>query len=102
EILLLDEPTTGIDATTQHHLIDLIRRLHQEYHLTILFVTHDINTISPFVDTLLLLNTRLYGKGTPREILTQETLSQVYGKEILLAEREKGPYVIMNDYHHAG
>lgn len=101
DILLLDEPTTGIDATTQRHLIDLVRKLHQEYHLTIIFVTHDINFISPFVDSLVLLKTKLYGKGPPREILTQKNLSQVYGEEIVLAEREKGPYVILNDYHHA-
>ncbi len=102
EILLLDEPTTGIDATTQHHLIELVQRLHRDYHLTILFVTHDINIISPFVDSLLLLKTKLYGKGPPHEILTQETLSHVYGKEIILAERDKRPYVIINDTHHVG
>ncbi|TAK08985.1 MAG: metal ABC transporter ATP-binding protein [Candidatus Manganitrophaceae bacterium] len=100
QILLLDEPTTGIDATAQHHLIDLIRRLHQDYGLTIVFVTHDINIISPVVDSLVLLKTRLYGKGPPHEILKQEILSRVYGKEIILAEREKGPYVIMSDHHH--
>ncbi len=99
EILLLDEPTTGIDATAQRHLIDLIRRLHGVYRLTIVFVTHDINTISPFVDALILLKTRLYGKGPPRQILTQDILSPVYGKEILLTERDGRPYVMMSDYH---
>jgi ABC-type Mn2+/Zn2+ transport system ATPase subunit len=102
EILLLDEPTTGIDATTQHLLIELVQRLHRDYHLTIVFVTHDINIISPFVDSLLLLKTRLYAKGPPEEVLTQETLSHVYGKEIILAERDKRPYVIINDTHHVG
>lgn len=100
QILLLDEPTTGIDATAQHHLIDLIRSLHQDYGLTIIFVTHDINIISPVVDSLILLKTRLHAKGPPHEILKQEILSRVYGKEIILAEREKGPYVIMSDHHH--
>ncbi|MBI3805173.1 MAG: metal ABC transporter ATP-binding protein [Nitrospirae bacterium] len=100
QILLLDEPTTGLDATSQHNLIDLIRRLHQDFGLSIVFVTHDINMISPFVDSLILLKTRLYGKGPPRQILRQEILSDVYGKEIILAERESGPYVIMSDHHH--
>ncbi|MFQ5779722.1 MAG: metal ABC transporter ATP-binding protein [Nitrospiria bacterium] len=102
EILLLDEPTTGIDANAQHQLIDLIRQLHQTYRLTIVFVTHDINMISPFVDTLILLKTRLYGKGPPREILTKETLSLVYGEEVIMAERDKRPYIIIHDTHHAG
>jgi len=102
EILLLDEPTTGIDATAQHQLIELIRRLHTTYRLTILFVTHDINTISPFVDTLLLLKKKLYGKAPPRQILTREILAPVYGNEILLTERDGRPYVMTSDYHQQG
>jgi ABC-type Mn2+/Zn2+ transport system ATPase subunit len=100
EILLLDEPTTGIDAATQHRLIDLIQKLHQGYHLTILFVTHDINIISPLADTLILLKTRLYAKGPPKQVLQKEILAQVYGQEIILAEREHRPYVIVSDTHH--
>ncbi|MFQ5580296.1 MAG: metal ABC transporter ATP-binding protein [Nitrospiria bacterium] len=100
EILLLDEPTTGIDASAQHQLIDLIRRLHRSYHLTIVFVTHDINMISPFVDSLVLLKTRLYGKGPPQEILTKERLSRVYGEEVIMAERDQRPYIIIHDTHH--
>lgn len=99
EILLLDEPTTGIDTAAQRQLIDLIRRLHRAYRLTIVFVTHDINAISPFVDALILLKTKLYGKAPPRQILTQETLTPVYGKEVLLTERDGRPYVVMSDYH---
>ncbi len=100
EVLLLDEPTTGIDAPTQRNLIELSRRLHREFGLTIVFVTHDINAISPYVDTLILLKTRLCGKGPPRAILTPETLARVYGKDVTLTEREGHPYVMMNDYHH--
>lgn len=102
EILLLDEPTTGIDVTAQHQLIDLVRHLHRSYHLTIVFVTHDINMISPFVDSLVLLKTRLYGKGSPQDILTKETLSRVYGEEVIMAERDQRPYIIIHDTHHPG
>jgi len=100
EILLLDEPTTGIDTTAQHHLIALIRKLHKERGLTIVFVTHDINAISPHVDTLLLVKTRLYGKGTPEEILTPERLLPVYGEEMTITRRDGRPFVMTQDYHH--
>ncbi len=100
EILLLDEPTTGIDAAAQHMLIDLIANLRQSYRLTILFVTHDINIISPLANTLILLNTHLLGMGPPSAVLREEVLAQVYGKDVLLAERGKQPYVIINDTHH--
>jgi len=100
QILLLDEPTTGIDAAAQRQLLDLICHLHQTYHLTILFVTHDINMISGVVDTLILLNGRLFGKDVPEAILTKDRLSSVYGQEVILTEMEKRPYVIVSDAHH--
>ena len=100
QILLLDEPTTGIDATAQRQLLELVCHLHKTYRLTILFVTHDINMISGFVDTLILLNGRLFGKDVPEVILTKDRLSSVYGQEVILTEREKRPYVIVNDAHH--
>jgi len=100
QILLLDEPTTGIDAAAQRQLLDLVCHLHKTYRLTILFVTHDINMISGVVDTLILLNGRLFGKDVPEVILTKESLSSVYGQEVILTEREKRPYVIVSDAHH--
>jgi len=100
EILLLDEPTTGIDAAAQRRLILLISSLHRKYHLTIVFVTHDINMISPIVDNLLLLKKKLYGKGPPAEILTKERLAPLYGEEVVIATRDHRPYIITHDTHH--
>lgn len=99
EILLLDEPTTGIDAPTQHAIMELITRLHRDLRLTILFVTHDINLISPIADRLVLLNTRLFAAGSPASVLTRDILAQVYGKDVALADHEAAPYVIVNDHH---
>tara|TARA_B100000315_G_scaffold225997_1_gene232627 strand:- start:3424 stop:4227 length:804 start_codon:yes stop_codon:yes gene_type:complete len=97
QVLLLDEPTTGIDTTTQHTILELVRRLHRELQLTILLVTHDINLISPFVDRLVLLNTRLFANGNPRDVLQYKILSQVYGDEIIVTDNG---YVIGGDSHH--
>lgn len=99
-VLLLDEPTTGIDTPTQHSLMDLIRGLHRELRLTVLFVTHDINLISPIADRLALLKTRLYAIGPRKEVISEETLSQIYGKEIVLTDKGAG-YVIIGDHHHS-
>lgn len=100
QILLMDEPTTGIDSGAQGRLIDLVCHLHKRYHLTILFVTHDINMISSIVDSLVILKKRLYGKGPPDEILTKETLSPVYGDDVIITERDRKPYTILHDTHH--
>jgi ABC-type Mn2+/Zn2+ transport system ATPase subunit len=95
-VLLLDEPTTGIDITTQHSVLDLVRRLHQDLGLTVLLITHDINMIRSLVDRLVLLKTRLYAAGTPEEVLKPEVLRQVYGKDLVITEKD---LVIVEDYH---
>ena len=100
EILLLDEPTTGIDATTQRRLVELICKVHQAYRLAIVLVTHDINMISSIAETILLLKTKLYAKGPPAEILTKDVLSPVYGEEVIIAKRDQKPYIILSDEHH--
>lgn len=101
EVLLLDEPTTGIDTPTQHSIISLISNLHKNLNLTVLLVTHDINMISPYVDRMALLKVRLYAVGSPAEVLREKTLSEIYGKQVIVTAEEGGTYVIVGDYHHA-
>lgn len=101
EVLLMDEPTTGIDTPTQHSIIKLISDLHKNLNLTVLLVTHDINMISPCVDRMALLKVRLYAVGTPAEVLREKTLSEIYGKQVIVTAKEGGTYVIVGDYHHA-
>src|SRR5574341_107384 len=97
QVLLRDEPTTGIDITTQHSVLDLVRGLHQDMGLTILLITHDINMIRAHVDRLVLLKTRLYAAGAPDEVLRPDILRQVYGKELVITEKD---LIIVEDYHH--
>ena len=97
DVLLLDEPTTGLDITTQHNVVELVQHLHEELGLTVLLITHDINMIRSRVDRLVLLKTRLYAAGLPAEVLKADILSQVYGKELVITEKD---LVIVEDYHH--
>lgn len=97
KVLLLDEPTTGLDITTQHNVIELVQHLHEELKLTILLITHDINMIRPKVDRLILLKTRLYAAGSPAEVLKPDILQQVYGKDVVITDKD---LVIVEDYHH--
>jgi ABC-type Mn2+/Zn2+ transport system ATPase subunit len=97
QVLLLDEPTTGLDITTQHNVVELVQHLHEELGLTVLLITHDINMIRSRVDRLVLLKTRLYAAGSPAEVLQADILSQVYGKDLVITEKD---LVIVEDYHH--
>ena len=98
QILLLDEPTTGIDPPTQHSILDLIRHLHQDLHLTVVLVSHDINLIAPLADRMALLKTRLHAVGQAKDVLRKEVLAEVYGRE---TETTEGGHVIVADHHHA-
>jgi ABC-type Mn2+/Zn2+ transport system ATPase subunit len=75
----------------------LVQHLHDELQLTVLLITHDINMIRSRVDRLVLLKTRLFAAGTPSEVLKPEILYQVYGKELVITEKD---LVIVEDYHH--
>ena len=97
KVLLLDEPTTGIDITTQHSVLDLICRLHGDLGLTVLLITHDINMIRPLVDRLVLLKTSLFAAGRPEQVLRPEILRQVYGKDLVITDKD---LLIVEDYHH--
>ncbi len=97
KVLLLDEPTTGLDITTQHNVIELVEHLHEELGLTVLLITHDINMIRTRVDRLVLLKTRLFAAGPPADVLTADVLRQVYGKDLVITENDR---IIVEDYHH--
>lgn len=97
QVLLLDEPTTGVDITTQHSVLDLVQHLHRDLGLTVLLVTHDINLIRSRVNRLVLLKTRLFAAATPEDVLRPDLLRQVYGKDLVITQQD---LIIVEDYHH--
>ncbi|MBK9307434.1 MAG: metal ABC transporter ATP-binding protein [Nitrospira sp.] len=97
KVLILDEPTTGLDITAQHNVIELVQSLHDELKLTVLLITHDINMIRTRVDRMVLLKTRLFAAGPPADVLKPNILHQVYGKDLVITEKD---LVIVEDYHH--
>ncbi len=79
-ILLLDEPTSHLDLQHQMTLMELVYKLARECELTVLIALHDLNLAARYAERIALLeNGELRFIGTPAEILTEETLSQVYG-----------------------
>ncbi|MDX9991326.1 MAG: heme ABC transporter ATP-binding protein [Anaerolineales bacterium] len=79
-ILLLDEPTSHLDLHHQMTLMQLVRGLVREGGLTVLIALHDLNLAARYADRIALLeNGELKAVGKPADILTQDTLSRVYG-----------------------
>jgi len=78
QVLLFDEPMTGIDISGQESVYNLLEKLRKERNLTILLVTHDLSIVYKFATNCLCLNKKVLCHSVPKE-LTTERLSQLYG-----------------------
>jgi ABC-type Mn2+/Zn2+ transport system ATPase subunit len=92
DLLLLDEPMAGLDATTQHDLLSLFETLRSEGK-TLLVATHDLSCVDACFDLALLLNRRLVAFGPTSEVLRPEILSEAFAGHLLLLPAEGGVYV---------
>jgi len=81
QVLLFDEPTTGIDISGQESIYELLEKLRKERNLTILLVTHDLSIVYKLATNCLCLNKKMLCYSVPKE-LTSERLSQLYGGKI--------------------
>ncbi|MFE7845610.1 metal ABC transporter ATP-binding protein [Microbacterium sp. NPDC057407] len=81
-LLLCDEPLTSLDLANQQAVIGLIDRHRREKDAAVLLVTHDINPVLSNVDRILYLANGRFTLGTPDEVLTSETLSELYGAPV--------------------
>jgi zinc transport system ATP-binding protein len=67
-LLVLDEPTTGVDAESQESLAALLDRLHSDLGVTILYVSHEFGAIERFVQRLVLVRRTIVFDGSPHEL----------------------------------
>ena len=78
-LLILDEALAGVDATGEMEFAALLHNLKQEQNWTILEVSHDLDLVSRYCDSVICLNRRLLYQGSPQTTLTPENLLHVYG-----------------------
>ncbi|MET7416514.1 ABC transporter ATP-binding protein [Streptomyces rubiginosohelvolus] len=79
DLLLLDEPTTFLDASHQIEVLDLLTDLNRSRGTTIVMVLHDLNLAARYADHLIALaDGGLHASGTPAEVLTEETVRAVF------------------------
>ncbi len=84
-ILLMDEPFTGVDVTTQEVTLNLLDHLHNQ-QVTTIISTHDLNLAASRFDLVLLLNHRLIAYGTPSQVFAKDNLAQAFGNSLLVME----------------
>jgi ABC-type Mn2+/Zn2+ transport system ATPase subunit len=67
-LLVLDEPTTGVDVEAQEALAALLDRLHRELDVTVLYVSHEFGSVEGFVERLVLVRGEIVFDGSPNEL----------------------------------
>jgi manganese/iron transport system ATP-binding protein len=98
EILLLDEPVSGVDAPSQREIFDLLRKLRDEGK-AIVVTTHDLSSVAERFDLALLLNRRVVAFGKPGEVFTTEILNEAYESRLMILD-VGGRTVAVEDIHH--
>jgi ABC-type Mn2+/Zn2+ transport system ATPase subunit len=98
ELLILDEPTTSLDLPMTEGLYQLIDQLREELKLTVILVSHDVGVITRRIDNIACLAGRLVAHGRPQEVLTEETLECMYGKEAVLFGHGPAPHLLVSEH----
>ncbi|MFS0750957.1 metal ABC transporter ATP-binding protein [Oceanobacillus sp. 1P07AA] len=90
ELLILDEPTVGIDYEHVRRFYELLHELHQRHNKTLLLVTHDTGTMTEYATDIVCLNKTLHFHGNPEEYasLTEKDFSNFYGHPVNLVSHQ--------------
>ena len=99
ELLLMDEPTAGVDVRLRHELLHLLDELHAR-GLAIVLTTHDLNGIAAHLPRVVCLNGRVIGDGDPHRVLTADVLERTYGASMEVLEHGGMPVVVDTFRHH--
>jgi ABC-type Mn2+/Zn2+ transport system ATPase subunit len=89
ELLLLDEPTAGVDSPGEETFYELIANIQKRRHLTVILVSHDLSMVYRHAARVFALNGVICCEGTPEEIMNADSLKQAYGIHV-------SPY----EHHH--
>ncbi len=89
-ILVLDEPSTGIDSVGQEDFYHLLKGLQKRLGLTVVMVSHDVGSVTSYVDEIACLNKSLHFHGNPLGVFDEDVLAKLYGKSVDLLMHSGG------------
>jgi zinc/manganese transport system ATP-binding protein/zinc transport system ATP-binding protein len=98
DLLVLDEPTAGVDIRTAEGVLHLLAHLNQSGK-TILMTTHDLNAAAAHVPWVICLNQTIIAQGAPEDVFTVPTLNQTYRGDMMVIKQD-GLLVIQEKPHH--
>jgi zinc transport system ATP-binding protein len=88
-VLLFDEPTSGVDVSAEETIYSLIDKLKAEKDLTIMFISHELQVVYKYADSVLCLNKEKICFGPPREVVDKESLIKLYGEDVSLYQHHE-------------
>mgnify|MGYP005844460777 CR=1 FL=1 len=97
ELLLLDEPATGVDVATTGSLYSLLREL-RSGGVTVLLVSHDVGVVATYIDTLACLNRSMVAHCRPDEVECSEALKAMYGCDVAYLHHGDSPHIVVEDH----
>jgi manganese/iron transport system ATP-binding protein len=101
QIMLMDEPLTGLDANSQEDVLQTLNELRRR-EVTVMVATHDLNQAAQCFDRVILLNHRLVAFGYADEVFTSEFLRQAYGEQLRLVQMADGIMAFSDKSCHSG
>jgi len=81
-LLVLDEPSTGVDTVAQEDFYDLLATLRDEQGISVIIVSHDIGVITSHADRVACLNVQLHYHGEADSCFTSDITQKAYGKDL--------------------
>ena len=80
-ILILDEPLSGVDVEGQNGLMDMLDEIRKRFDLSILMITHDFGMLPQYADKVVLVDRAILKKGTPEEVLNSQEFRSVFHRK---------------------
>ena len=88
DVLLFDEPTSGIDIGGEETIYNLLNKINKEKGMTIVLISHELNIVYKYANNVLCLNKEMVCYGTPSEVLDPQALAKLYGGETSFYKHE--------------
>jgi zinc transport system ATP-binding protein len=83
-VLIFDEPTSGVDVTGEGTIYALLHKLQAKKHLAIIFISHELHVVNRYADTVLCLNKEKVCYGNPHHTINDTVLTKLYGEKVSL------------------
>lgn len=97
-ILILDEPTNGMDLKSEKHIMDLVKMLHREKNLTVIFVTHILNLVANYSKEIIIVDEEAIKSGETEKILNTQVLSDLYSLQVEVIHHSGQTFILTGEH----